>query len=324
MKKLVDKIKLDLFLLKSKEDLISVHRFFLKNIKIWFHNDGSPKEDFFVYRSCPLCGAGDSNEEYVIDNFSYHRCFSCDSIYTKPHLKDGVLDSLYQDGAYQVYQDSLVKKGSKLRKGFTEKRKFEQIKSLLAQEEVSILDVGCGGGTFLEICYENGWNVYGAEPSSDAQSKKHLNIRQGDFNKMDFDRKFDVVSFWGVLEHMSDPILALSKSQELLQDNGIIVFEVPSANCFLSEYLKRSTFSPTRYIESGRHNIFFSMNLIRKVAAENNLEILVVESNGLDIQTILLEEFKSEITDKILDIQDTINELLLGDHYRVFLRKSVN
>ena len=45
-----------------------------------------------------------------------------------------------------------------------------------------------------------------------------------------------------------------------------------------------------------------------------------IETNGLDIQTILMEEFDNQTTDKIMNIQDIINDLLLGDHYRVFLR----
>jgi hypothetical protein len=30
---------------------------------------------------------------------------------------------------------------------------------------------------------------------------------------------------------------------------------------------------------------------------------------------------KNKITDKIINIQDILNDLLLGDHYRIFLRK---
>lgn len=30
---------------------------------------------------------------------------------------------------------------------------------------------------------------------------------------------------------------------------------------------------------------------------------------------------KNKITDKIINIQDTLNDLLLGDHHRIFLRK---
>ena len=44
----------------------------------------------------------------------------------------------------------------------------------------------------------------------------------------------------------------------------MLIFEVPSANCFISEYLRKYNFSPTRYIESGRHNIFFSQMLLEK------------------------------------------------------------
>ena len=36
----MDKIKLDLFNLKSKEDLLKVHQFFIESIKKWFNKNG--------------------------------------------------------------------------------------------------------------------------------------------------------------------------------------------------------------------------------------------------------------------------------------------
>jgi len=229
---------------------------------------------------------------------------------------------LYSDGTYQFYQNNLVKKGTKIRKGVLENRKYQQVKDLLNINNVSLLDVGCGGGTFLDVCKERGWDVEGVDPSPESSSATGVKINHGDFNKMDFDKKFDVITFWGVLEHLSDPISAVLKATSLLNHSGMIVFEVPSANCFINEYLKKSTFSPTRYIESGRHNIFFSKYLIEKMANDFNLEIVLMETNGLDLQTILLEEFDQSITEKIINMQDTLNDLLLGDHYRVFLKKS--
>ena len=47
----------------------------------------------------------------------------------------------------------------------------------------------------------------------------------------------------------------------------------------------------------------------------------LIETNGLDLQTILLEEFNPKVTEKIVNMQDTLNDLLLGDHYRVFFKK---
>ena len=247
----MDKIKLDLFNLKSKEDLLKVHQFFTKSIKKWFNNDKSPNSDYFHYRNCPLCESESSKLKFEIDNFSYHRCLSCDSLYTKPHLRDGVLDALYSDGTYQVYQDSIVKKGSKIRKGVLEQRKYHQIERLIDKDAVSLLDVGSGGGTFLEVCKEKGWKVEGVDPSPDASNSYDINIHQGDFNQINFKKKYDVITFWGVLEHLSEPILAMTKAKEILNKDGMMVFEVPSANCFISEYLKKYPFSPTRYIESG-------------------------------------------------------------------------
>jgi 2-polyprenyl-3-methyl-5-hydroxy-6-metoxy-1,4-benzoquinol methylase len=246
-------------------------------------------------------------------------------LYTKPHLRDGVLDALYSDGMYQVYQDNLVKKGKEIRKGVLEERKYSQINRLLDKSSLTLLDVGCGGGTFLEVCKQNGWHVEGVDPSPSASHSAlenyKINVQHGDFNKIKFNKTFDVITLWGVLEHMSDPISAIKKAKELLSENGMIVFEVPSADCFISEYLKKYTFSPTRYIESGRHNIFFSRKVIGEIAEKFNLKIELIESNGLDIQTILLEELDANITEKIINIQDTVNDLLLGDHYRVFLKK---
>ena len=318
----MDKIKLDLFNLKSKEDLLKVHQFFTKSIKKWFNNDKSPNSDYFHYRNCPLCESESSKLKFEIDNFSYHRCLSCDSLYTKPHLRDGVLDALYRDGTYQVYQDSLVKKGSKIRKGVLEQRKYHQIERLIDKDAVSLLDVGSGGGTFLEVCKEKGWKVEGVDPSPDASNSYDINIHQGDFNQINFKKKYDVITFWGVLEHLSEPILAMIKAKEILNKDGMMVFEVPSANCFISEYLKKYPFSPTRYIESGRHNIFFSKKLIEQVADNLEMTVELMESNGLDMQTILLKEFDDEITDKIINMQDIINNSLLGDHYRVFLKNT--
>ena len=113
----------------------------------------------------------------------------------------------------------------------------------------------------------------------------------------------------------------ISKVESLLNVGGILAFEVPSADCFLSEYLLKYEFSPTRYIESGRHNIFFSREFINSLTQKFQFKLELIESNGLDIQTILVTEFDTKITDQILNLQEMLNDLLLGDHYRVFLRK---
>lgn len=321
----MDKIRLDLFKLKTKADLEGVYQYFKKNTSNWFNEDGFGKSEFFKPRSCPICNEEKSESSFIIDNFNYEECTNCGSVYTKPSLKGGVLVDLYKKGEYQVYQKNLVEKSSGIRKGILEKRKFNQIKNILNKNVVTLLDVGCGKATFLDICKNEGWFVEGIDPSPSSKHEAYSNyqilVHEGDFLDIEFEKKFDVITFWGVLEHLENPVSALEKANRLLTQEGIIAFEVPSADCFLKNYLKKYPFGATRYIESARHNIFFSKKGIEQLADQFKLNIELIESNGLDIQTILFNEFNESITDKILNIQDVINDLLLGDHYRVFFKK---
>ena len=177
---------------------------------------------------CLLCKNKSSKEVYKIDCFTYHECLSCKSIYTKPYLREGVLDSLYSGGTYQVYQDKLVKKGKKIRKGILEERKYLQIKQFLSKKNPKLLDIGCGSGTFLDICKQNGWYVEGVDPSPTVKQMvfKNYNIKvyQGDFNQMKFNKSFDVITLWGVLEHVSDPIVMMKRAKESLKKNGMLIF----------------------------------------------------------------------------------------------------
>jgi 2-polyprenyl-3-methyl-5-hydroxy-6-metoxy-1,4-benzoquinol methylase len=47
------------------------------------------------------------------------------------------------------------KEREQVKKGVLEQRKYEQINSLF-NNKVSLLDVGCSGGTFLEVCKDKG------------------------------------------------------------------------------------------------------------------------------------------------------------------------
>ena len=321
---MIDKIKLNLFQLKAKKDLIGVRDAFNNSIGCWFDNNGNPNEQYFDAICCPLCGEHDSDHAFQIDNFIYVECSDCGAIYTNPHVKEGVLTDLYSGGAYKKYQSDLVNKGKKIRSSILEDRKFKQVDQLSAVGKGSLLDVGCGNASFLNVCKEQGWSVQGVDPTkesaNDALTNYGILVHEGEFSAIDTHDMFDVITFWGVLEHLRDPVEALRRAVKLLKPNGLIVFEVPSADCFLSKYLHKYPFEAARYIESGRHNLFFSKKAIDQLAKKFNLSLAYIESNGLDVQTILMEEFGGEITEKILNIQDVMNDLLIGDHYRVFLK----
>ena len=230
---------------------------------------------------------------------------------------------MYASGQYKTYFERFIVQSQNIRKNVIDQRFFKQIDSFFVKPG-KILDVGCGSGSLLKVCQENGWEVFGLDPSESAaitaKEKYDLEITRDSFENFDSDIKFDCVSFIG-LEHLAEPMEGLSKAKKILNPGGLILFHSPSADCFLMQYCLDNNFSPYRFIESARHVLFFSKKSIDYICKKFDLELAWIETNGLDLQTILPFEFDKEVIPNILNAQRILDEYLLGDHYRVFLIK---
>lgn len=101
------------------------------------------------------------------------------------------------------------------------------------------LDIGCGRGVFLDILKRDGWNVLGVEYSEDAVHMAHeqfgVDALLGNFETIELpDERFDLITFWDVLEHMRTPRGALARCRSLLKEDGLIVIETPNMDSLLN------------------------------------------------------------------------------------------
>ena len=133
--------------------------------------------------------------------------------------------------------------------------------------------------------------------------------------------RFDSITFWGVLEHVVNPYEQVLKAFSLLKKGGVIIFEVPSADSLLMQYVIKHNLVLYRFIESARHLTFFSKKSLKYLCEKVGAKIDFIESNGLDIQTILLDDLNPALNKKVMNMQQLIDMNLLSDHYRIFLRK---
>ncbi len=94
----------------------------------------------------------------------------------------------------------------------------------------SVLDVGCGGGHFLEVAKKRGWEVTGIEPVEslvELAKENGLNVLAGtiDTNSKNLG-KYDLITYWDVMIMVEDPIKEMKTSLKHLDRGGLIYWRV--------------------------------------------------------------------------------------------------
>lgn len=137
----------------------------------------------------------------------------------------------------------------------------------------SVLDIGCGPGSFLREAKEKGWAVTGIEPSTPAfhyANEYDLNVIQGFFphDSAFKPASFDFVHLSMVLEHVPQPLDMLKSIYDLVRPGGYITVSSPNDfNSFQAAAVKSGKIAPW-WVLPGHHLNYFNFksleNLLRK------------------------------------------------------------
>ena len=110
-------------------------------------------------------------------------------------------------------------------------RRYNQFKKIIKNKD--ILDVGCGDGTFLSLI-KNSKSVSGVEINKHFRKKIKKKKKIEIFNNLSsFNKKFDVITLFHVLEHIQDPISFLKLIKTKMKKKTTLIIEVPSCNDLL-------------------------------------------------------------------------------------------
>tara|TARA_B100000900_G_C20444271_1_gene660356 strand:- start:20 stop:916 length:897 start_codon:yes stop_codon:yes gene_type:complete len=160
------------------------------------------------------------------------KCNNCDLIYENPRLDEELIIHGYthsnEDG-HDTQYDLRVKSFYNA---------LLKIKKKLPKNPM-ILDVGSAGGAFIEAAKMHGFdNVEGIEPSKQLYEKsisRNHKIFNGDlkeFIKINDTKKFDLVCYWDVIEHLAYPKKELELSKKILNNNGLLLINFPDIGTF--------------------------------------------------------------------------------------------
>ncbi|MEX2120461.1 MAG: class I SAM-dependent methyltransferase [Pirellulales bacterium] len=97
----------------------------------------------------------------------------------------------------------------------------------------SLLDFGCGAGSFLRRMQAHGWHVEGLDVSAAVarrvQRQTGIRVHVGSLPHGDLKTgSFDCITMWQSLEHVHQPRRVLESARELLRPGGTIVVLVPN------------------------------------------------------------------------------------------------
>ncbi len=176
---------------------------------------------------CPCCESARVEVSFQKNQVDYYVCHHCDFTFVYPRPDDRTLRDHYDDYGLRYYSTPGLKDF------LLSANHYQREISLLVQTTTSgsLLDVGCSVGGFVRAAGECGYEAEGIDISPSSVSvgqEAGLNLQAGDCLSAAFPAKFDVITMWATLEHLSDPNRYVQCAREWLRPGGMLLASVPN------------------------------------------------------------------------------------------------
>jgi 2-polyprenyl-3-methyl-5-hydroxy-6-metoxy-1,4-benzoquinol methylase len=218
------------------------------------------------------------------DNFKIIDCETCGFIHLDPIPSKEEIKEYYERQYYQEKIPKLLNPEKEAKELEWSKLWYRDrlltLNKYVGDEPKRMLDVGCGNGFFLKFMKENGWEVFGIEPSLKASEYARsldinvFNATLEEFSDNKWFNYFDAINLKNVLEHVSNPIKFLGICRSLLKNSGVICVEVP--NDFNNFQLKvHKLGKPQWWLAIPDHINYFDFRNLERVLENLGFEILL-------------------------------------------------
>lgn len=234
-----------------------------------------------TYLNCPICE--EKNFRHYLnckdntgsnESFKIVKCANCDFAFTNPIPAINEIGKYYESDEYISHSNTsrgLVNFLYQKIRNYTLDKKVSLLISL--SKGKTLLDIGCGTGEFLSRAEDNGFQVQGIEPSSQARKQAINNFRlivnEEDHLALIEDQSIDFITMWHVLEHVYNLNERILELKRLIKKDGHIIIAVPNMNSYDAQKYKEHWAA----YDVPRHLYHFTEKDIKALVNKHGLEV---------------------------------------------------
>lgn len=211
--------------------------------------------------------------DHSIDSLSYNiiECSHCNLISLYPQPSEQEILDFYSD--YGSKKDRF--KDEEIRKECVYEPKLVKLKKYAKGPR--LLDIGAGLGTFSFMAKNAGFDVTGIElsPEQCRFAKERYGLDLLNINIFENSQslgKYDVIHLHHVLEHLICPMELFKIMKKLLNNDGLLLIEVPYQLKKIQDYYKNNNGIKTDFIID--HLFYFTPKSLKKYIIYNSFKIL--------------------------------------------------
>jgi SAM-dependent methyltransferase len=187
---------------------------------------------------CPACGRSDAIEiRYKGPKVAECSC----GLFFVTELFGQKEDVFHDEETVKIhdrYRGSLEKSA---------KNRWATLMRYFPQERgASLLDVGCGNGYFLKVARDSGLQCLGVEINQAAAEYAAANFGLTVHTIVPsryvhaLGQMFDIVTLWGVIEHLVDPNEMISAIRPFIRSGGLLVVQTPSEDATVRKLVHKT------------------------------------------------------------------------------------
>lgn len=185
-------------------------------------------------QSCEIC-ASPAKHTFSKDSLAYSRCAACGFIFARPAHNANFQQAL--DEFEKAYLDYFQKPAA------VDLANFEALQRWICRHvpkmEGPILDLGCGGGSFVRYLRSRGYDAVGFEPAEVLYNA--FLSRESFFERKSIEQaageqaRFQIITLLDVVEHLADPVETLASVRDVLAPGGWLFLSTPDTDSLMAK-----------------------------------------------------------------------------------------